>query len=125
MILAKVLNSIYKKGGIILEDSSKQKYIIGNPKKDNPITLKLLKDNLKWKLVLDPEIEFPEAYMRNEIVIENASLKEFLMELVKNLGRKEGVVVLLAKGSNQVKSKTKIKMKRSRRKSYLRSTKVR
>ena len=27
--------------------------------------------------------------MRNEIIIENASLKEFLMDLVKNLGRKE------------------------------------
>ena len=50
MILAKVLNKIYKKDGIILEDSSGQKYIIGNPKKDKPITLKLLKNNLKWKL---------------------------------------------------------------------------
>ena len=69
MILAKILNSIYKNDGIILEDSSGQKYIIGDPKKDNPITLKLLKDNLKWKLVLDPEIEFPEAYMRNELEI--------------------------------------------------------
>ena len=27
--------------------------------------------------------------MRNEIIIENASLKDFLMDLVKNLGRKE------------------------------------
>ena len=89
MILAKVLNKIYKKDGIILEDSSGQKYIIGNPKKDNPITLKLLKDNLKWKLVLDPEIEFPEAYMKNEIEIKNGSLENFLMSLVKNLGREE------------------------------------
>ena len=89
MILAKVLNKIYKKDGIILEDSTGQKYIIGNPKKDNPITLKLLKDNLKWKLVLDPEIEFPEAYMRNEIEIKNGSLEKFLMSLVKNLGREE------------------------------------
>ena len=89
MILAKVLNGIYKKDGIILEDSSGQKYIIGNPKKDNPLTLKLLKNNLKWKLVLDPEIEFPEAYMRNEIEIKNGSLEQFLMSLVKNLGREE------------------------------------
>ena len=71
MILAKVLNKIYKKGGIILEDLSGQKYIIGNPPKDQPIILKLLKNNLKWKLILDPEIEFPEAYMRNEIEIKN------------------------------------------------------
>ena len=49
MILAKVLSRIYKKNGIILEDSTGQKYICGNPRKDNPLTLKLLKDNLKWK----------------------------------------------------------------------------
>ena len=91
MILARVFSKIYKKenDGIILIDAKGQKYICGNPRKNNPITLKLLKDNLKWKLILDPEIEFPEAYMRNEIIIENASLKEFLMGLIKNLGRRE------------------------------------
>ena len=89
MILARVFSNIYTDGGIILIDAKGQKYICGNPKKDNPITVKLLKDNLNWKLILDPELEFPEAYMRNEIIIENASLKEFLMDLVKNLGRRE------------------------------------
>ena len=39
--------------------------------------------------MLNPELEFPEAYMRNEIIIENGSLKDFLMDLVKNLGRDE------------------------------------
>ena len=82
-------SNIYKEGGIILIDSNGQKYICGNPKTVNPITVKLLKENLNWKLILDPELEFPEAYMRNEIIIENASLKEFLMDLVKNLGRRE------------------------------------
>ncbi len=89
MILAKVFTNIYKESGIILIDAQGQKYICGNPRKENPITVKLLKNNLKWKLILDPELEFPEAYMRNEIIIENASLKDFLMDLVKNLGRRE------------------------------------
>ncbi len=89
MILARVFSNIYKKGGIILIDSKGLKYICGNPRKENPIIVKLLKENLNWKLILDPELEFPEAYMRNEIIIENASLKEFLMDLVKNLGRRE------------------------------------
>jgi len=89
MILARILSKIYKKGGIILIDAKGQKYICGNPKKEKPITLKLLNDKLNWKLVIDPEIEFPEAYMRKEIIIENASLKDFLMELIKNLGRDE------------------------------------
>ena len=85
MILARLFSKIYKSGGIILIDSKGQKYICGNPRKERPITVKLLKQNLNWKLVLDPELEFPEAYMRDEIIIENASLKEFLMDLVKNL----------------------------------------
>jgi len=89
MILARVFSNIYRESGIILIDSKGQKYICGNPKKDNPVTVKLLKENLNWKLILDPELEFPEAYIRGEIIIENASLKEFLMDLVKNLGRRE------------------------------------
>ncbi len=90
MILARIFSKIYREDGIILIDSKGQKYICGpNPKAKNPITVKLLKENLNWKILLNPELEFPEAYMRGEIVIENASLKEFLMDLVKNLGRKE------------------------------------
>ena len=89
MRLAKIFSKIYKTDGIILVDSNGQKYICGNPRKDNPITVKLLKENLNWKLILNPEIEFPEAYMRNEIIIENGSLKDFLMDLIKNLGREE------------------------------------
>ena len=89
MILARIFTKIYKESGIILIDSKGQKYICGNPRKDKPITIKLLKENLKWKLLVDPELEFPEAYMRGEIIVENASLKEFLMDLIKNLGRGE------------------------------------
>ena len=89
MILARIFTKIFKEGGIILIDAKGQKYICGNPKTKKPITVKLLKDNLSWKLLLDPELEFPEAYMRNEIEIENASIKDFLMELIKNLGRNE------------------------------------
>ena len=47
MILAKVLNKIYKEDGIILVDPQKQKYIIGNPRPNKPITLKLLKKDSK------------------------------------------------------------------------------
>ena len=50
MILAKVLNKIYKEDGIILVDPQKQKYIIGNPRPNKPITLKLLKIWMKYHL---------------------------------------------------------------------------
>ena len=91
MLVAKLLSRIYKKGddGIILIDHSGQKYICGKPKSNNPITLKLLKKNLNWKLILNPDLEFPEAYMRGDIIIENASLLEFLNLTFKNLGNNE------------------------------------
>ena len=43
MILARIFSKIFKEGGIILVDSKGQKYICGNPKKENPITLKIVK----------------------------------------------------------------------------------
>ena len=89
MIVAKLLTKILKEGGVILIDHTGQKYICGNPDNKKAMTLKILKKNLNLKLILDPEIEFPEAYMRGDIVIENATLKEFMMLLIKNLGRKE------------------------------------
>ncbi len=89
MIIARLLSKIFKEGGLILVDHNKQKYICGEPDKENPIILKLLKKNLNWKLILDPELEFPEAYMRGEIIIENSTLKDLLMLIIKNLGREE------------------------------------
>mgnify|MGYP003315779393 CR=1 FL=1 len=59
MLLAKILSKIFKKeSGIVLIDYSGQKYICGRPKGDNPITLKLLKKNLNWKLILNPDLNF-------------------------------------------------------------------
>ena len=87
--VAKLFNKIYKSGGIILIDYSGQKYICGNPKKDKPILVKLMKKNLNWKLILNPDLAFPEAYMNGDIIIENASLREFLDLTFKNLGRGE------------------------------------
>ncbi|MDA9624391.1 cyclopropane-fatty-acyl-phospholipid synthase family protein [Pelagibacteraceae bacterium] len=89
MIVAKLLTKILKEGGVILIDHTGQKHICGNPDNKKAMTLKILKKNLNLKLILDPEIEFPEAYMRGDIIIENATLKEFMMLLIKNLGRKE------------------------------------
>ena len=67
MLLARLFSKIYKKGGIVLIDSQSQKYICGKPNLDNPLTLKLLKKNLNWKLVLNPDLNFPEAYIRGEM----------------------------------------------------------
>ena len=78
MLLARLLSKIFNKNGIILIDSQGQKYICGKPNLKNPLTLKLLKKDLNWKLVLNPDLNFPEAYTRGEIEIENGSLIDFL-----------------------------------------------
>ena len=90
MLLARLFSKIFKKkGGIVLIDSEGQKYICGNPDLEKPITLKLLKKDLNWKIVINPHLNFPDSYMRGEILIENSSLYDFLNLLFENLGRKE------------------------------------
>jgi len=89
MLFARLLSKIYKKHGIILIDSQGQKYICGKPNLQKPLTLKLLKKDLNWKLVLNPDLNFPEAYMRGEIEFENGSLLDFLNMTFENIGRAE------------------------------------
>ena len=51
MYVAKLLSQIYKKNGVILIDSEGQKYICGKPDLQKPLTIKLLKKDLNWKLL--------------------------------------------------------------------------
>ena len=90
MLFARLLSKIFnKKNGIVLIDSEGQKYICGTPNLNNPLTLKLLKKELNWKLVLNPDLNFPEAYMRGEIEFENGSLLDFLNMAFENIGHGE------------------------------------
>ncbi len=90
MLVARLLSKIFKKnGGIVLVDSQGQKYICGKPNLQKPLTIKLLKKDLNWKLALSPDLNFPEAYMRGEIEIENGSLLDFFNMTFENLGSSE------------------------------------
>ena len=89
MLIAKLFSKVCKKGGIVLIDASGQKFICGNPYFKKPLTLKLLNKNLNWKLLINPDLSFPEAYMNGDIKIENGSLLDFLNLIFENLGRGE------------------------------------
>ena len=90
MMLARLISKIFsKKNGIILIDSEGQKYICGSPNLDNPLTLRLKKKHLNYSLVLNPDLNFPEAYMRGEIEIENGTLLDFLNAIFEQLDGKE------------------------------------
>ena len=89
MQLARFLNSIFKNDGFILIDANSKKYIIGFPKKKNPITLKILNKKLHYKLLFRPDLYFGEAYSNGEILIENGTLTNFLDIVLMNIGRGE------------------------------------
>ena len=89
MLVAKLFSKIYQNGGIILIDYSGQKFICGSPDLNKPLTLKILKKSLNWKLLINPDLSFPEAYMKGDIKIENGSLLDFLNLTFENLGRSE------------------------------------
>ena len=89
MQLARFLNKLFKHDGFVLIDANSKKYIIGNPKKEKPISLKLLDKKLHYKLLFYPDLYLGEAYTDGSLVIENGSLTDFLEMAMKNLGRKE------------------------------------
>ena len=87
MDILKIYNKIIKEDGFVVLDANSNKYVIGKPKKTNPITIKLLDKNLNYKLLLFPDLYFGEAYTDGSIRIENGNLTEFLNIIFKNLGR--------------------------------------
>ena len=89
MQLAKFLNKLFKEGGLVLIDANSKKYVIGKPKGNNPITLKLLDKSLHYKLLFYPDLYFGEAYSKGSLTIENGTLTEFLNMALRNIGRKE------------------------------------
>ena len=89
MQLARFLNTLFKEDGFLLIDANLKKYIIGNPKKKNPIILKILNKKLHYKLLFRPDLYFGEAYSEGEIEIENGTLTEFLDLALMNIGRGE------------------------------------
>ena len=87
MQLARFLNNVFKKDGFILVDANSKSYIIGNPKSENPIKLRILNKNLHYKLLFHPDLYFGEAYTDGEIIIENGTLTDFLDLSLMNFGR--------------------------------------
>ncbi len=89
MKLIEFLNTLFKDDGFLLIDANMNKHMIGHPKKEKPITLKILDKSLHTKLLLLPDLYFGEAYTNGSVVIENGTLTEFLDLALKNIGRGE------------------------------------
>ncbi len=89
MQLVNFLNNLFKKGGFVLIDANSKKYLIGTPDRTKPLTIKLLNKNLHYKLLLNPDLYFGEAYTDGSLIIENGSIGDFLELAYKNIGRNE------------------------------------
>ena len=87
MLLARFLNKLFKKGGFILENAYGQKYIIGQPDKENLIEMKLKDKSLHYKLYLYPDLCFGEAYTAGSLYFVKGTLTEFLNLALENIGR--------------------------------------
>ncbi len=89
MNLTHFLNQLFKDDGFVLIDANSKEHIVGNPKKKNPIKIRLLDKSLHYKLLLLPDLYFGEAYSDGSLIIENGTLTEFLEIALKNIGRGE------------------------------------
>ncbi|MDB9750390.1 cyclopropane-fatty-acyl-phospholipid synthase family protein [Candidatus Pelagibacter ubique] len=89
MQLARYLNKLFQKDGFLLIDANSNKYIIGTPKNNKPIIVKILDKKLHYKLFFRPDLYFGEAYSNGDIQIENGSLTDFLDIALMNIGRGE------------------------------------
>lgn len=89
MQLARYLNKLFRKDGFLLIDANSNKYIIGTPKNNKPIIVKILDKKLHYKLFFRPDLYFGEAYSNGDIQIENGSLTDFLDIALMNIGRGE------------------------------------
>ena len=87
MKLLNFLRKLIKDDGFELVDANSKSYIIGKPKNENPIKLKILDKSLHWKLLINPDLYFGEGYMDGSIIIENGTLTDFLNIALKNVGR--------------------------------------
>jgi len=87
MKLLYFLRKLIKDDGFELVDANSKSYIIGKPKNENPIKLKILDKSLHWKLLINPDLYFGESYMDGSIIIENGTLTDFLDIALKNVGR--------------------------------------
>ena len=101
MLLIKFLNNLFKYNGFLLEDAYGNKHVIGKPKSENALKMKIHDKKLHYKLLLYPDLYFGEAYTNGSLKIENGTLTEFLEIALRNIGR--GDINIYGKIFNKLK----------------------
>ena len=89
MLLTKFLNNLFKNDGFLLEDANKNLHVIGKPKSESSIKMKIHDKKLHYKLLLYPDLYFGEAYTDGKITFQNGTLSDFLDLALQNIGREK------------------------------------
>ncbi len=89
MLLVKFLNKLFKQNGFLLEDANGKEHVIGKPKSEKPIKMKIHDKKLHYKLLLYPDLYFGEAYTDGKITFKNGDIGDFLDIALKNIGREK------------------------------------
>ena len=89
MLLIKFLNNLFKYNGFLLEDAYGNKHVIGKPKSENSLKMKIHDKKLHYKLLLYPDLYFGEGYTDGNITFENGSISDFLDLALQNIGREK------------------------------------
>ena len=89
MLLIKFLNNLFKYNGFLLEDAYGNKHVIGKPKSENALKMKIHDKKLHYKLLLYPDLYFGEGYTDGNITFENGSISDFLDLALQNIGREK------------------------------------
>ncbi len=87
-LLPKFLSKIIKNDGFILISPAGQKFIIGEPKKDKPLEVKISKKVSEIKCMLHSERWIPEYIISEDITFNSENgIEEFLSICIENKGR--------------------------------------
>ena len=83
MLLARLLSPIIRIGRLELVDAAGRRHVFaGSP--GPSVTVRLHDRALHWKLVVNPRLHVPEAYMDGKLTIEKGDIYELIELLVRN-----------------------------------------
>jgi len=87
-ILPKFLSKIIKKDGFILISFNGQKFVIGQPKKNKPLEVRISKKVSELKCVMHSEKWIPEYIISKDITFNSENgIEDFLTICISNVGR--------------------------------------
>ena len=89
MLLITFLNKLFKQNGFLLEDANGKEHIVGKPSSNKPLKMKITDKKLHYKLLLNPDLYFGEAYTDGKIFFINGDLSDFLDMALENIGREK------------------------------------